>query len=104
VNLLSLLFLTHVFFPRARQHTRPFFHLSYHNSNTNAYGCGTDDLSFVALWLVIFVGLRVAIMDYILAPLARRGGIKTKKGLVRFQEQAWLVCYCICSWSLGMVR
>ena len=41
-------------------------------------------------------------MDYVLAPLARRGGIRTKKGLVRFQEQAWLVCYCVCSWSLGM--
>lgn len=43
-------------------------------------------------------------MDYILRPLARMGGIKTKKGIVRFQEQAWLVCYCTCSWSLGMVR
>ncbi|KAF1967925.1 longevity-assurance protein-like protein [Bimuria novae-zelandiae CBS 107.79] len=102
VNLLSLLFLTHVFFPRARQHTRPFFHLSYYNPDTEKYGCGTDDLSYVALWLVIFVGLRVAIMDYVLAPLARRGGITTKKGLVRFQEQAWLVCYCVCSWSLGV--
>ncbi|KAL1596403.1 Sphingosine N-acyltransferase lag1 [Paraconiothyrium brasiliense] len=102
VNLVSLLFLTHIFFPRARQYTQKFYQLSYYNPESGKYGCGTDDLAYVALWLVLFVGLRVAVMDYILAPLARRGGIRTKKGLVRFQEQAWLVCYCICSWSLGM--
>jgi len=104
INLLLLLFLTHFSFPRAQQHTRKFFHLSYYNPQTEQYGCGTDDLPYVALWLVVFTGLRVAVMDYILAPLARKGGIRTKKGLVRFQEQAWLVCYCICSWSFGMVR
>lgn len=98
-----LLFLTHIFFPRARRRTSTFFLFSYYNPTTGQYGCGTDDLPFVALWIVIFTGVRVAIMDYILGPLARMGGIKTRKGLVRFQEQAWLVCYCVCSWSLGMV-
>lgn len=104
INLLLLLALTHIFFPRARRRTTTFFSLSYYNSQTDQYGCGTDDLPYVALWLVIFTGLRVAVMEYILGPIAKLCGIKTKKGLERFKEQAWLVCYCVCSWSLGMVR
>ncbi|KAF1953439.1 longevity-assurance protein-like protein [Byssothecium circinans] len=102
VNLLLLLFLTHIFFPRARRRTSRFFRLSYYNPETEKYGCGTDDLYYVVLCLVTFTGLRVAVMEYVLDHLARRSGIKTKKGLERFKEQAWLICYCVCSWSLGM--
>jgi acyl-CoA-dependent ceramide synthase len=103
-NLLLLLTLTHIFFPRARRRTSKFFTFSYYNPSTGQYGCGIDDLHMVALWIVLFTGARVVVMDHILKPLARMGGIKTRKGMVRFQEQAWLVCYCMCSWSLGMVR
>jgi hypothetical protein len=78
--------------------------MSYYDPDTNMYGCGTDDLPFVVLWTVIFTGVRVAVMDYLLDPLARLGGIKTKKGLGRFKEQAWLIIYYTASWSLGMVR
>lgn len=67
------------------------------------YGCGTDDLSFVALWSVIFTGVRAVAMEYILDPLARRAGIRTRKGLDRFKEQGWLIIYYTASWSLGMV-
>ncbi|KAF9701767.1 hypothetical protein EKO04_000905 [Ascochyta lentis] len=102
VNLISLLFLTHVFFPRARDRTTKFFHMSYYNPETNMYGCGTDDLPYVIFWTVAFTGLRVAVMDYMLDPLARLGGIRTKKGLDRFKEQAWLIVYYTISWSLGM--
>lgn len=104
VNLLSLLFLTHIFFPRARDRTTKFFHMSYYNPETNMYGCGTDDLPYVIFWSVAFTGLRVAVMDYMLDPLARLGGIRTRKGLDRFKEQAWLIVYYTISWSLGMVR
>lgn len=104
MNLLSLLFLTHIFFPRARDRTTKFFTMSYYNPETNMYGCGTDDLPYVIFWTVAFTGLRVAVMDYMLDPLARLGGIRTKKGLDRFKEQAWLIVYYIISWSLGMVR
>ncbi|KAF1849179.1 longevity assurance proteins LAG1/LAC1 [Cucurbitaria berberidis CBS 394.84] len=102
VNLISLLLLTHMFFPRARSRTTRFLQMSYYNPETNKYACGTDDLPFVILWTVIFTGLRAAIMEYLLDPLARLGGIKTKKGLDRFKEQAWLIVYCTGSWSLGM--
>jgi|SRR5690242_822751 len=104
VNLLSLLFLTHIFFPRARDRTTKFFSMSYYNPETSMYGCGTDDLPYVLFWTVAFTGLRVAVMDYMLDPLARLGGIRTKKGLDRFKEQAWLIVYYTISWSLGMVR
>jgi very-long-chain ceramide synthase len=52
---------------------------------------------------VIFTGLRVATMDYVLDPLARSGGIKSKKGLDRFKEQGWLIVYYSGSWALGTV-
>lgn len=104
VNLLVLLTLTHIFFPRARSRTNKFFYMSYYNPETKMYGCGTDDLPFVLLWSVIFTGVRVAVMEYLLDPLARLGGIRTKKGLDRFKEQAWLIVYYTGSWSLGMVR
>lgn len=42
-------------------------------------------------------------MEYMLDPLARLGGIRSKKGLDRFKEQAWLIVYYTVSWSLGMV-
>jgi hypothetical protein len=104
VNLLCLLFLTHTFFPRARSRTSKFFQMSYYNSESNMYGCGTDDLPFVVFWTVVFTGLRVVTMEYLLDPLARLGGIRTRKGLDRFKEQAWLIVYYTASWSLGMVR
>lgn len=99
-----LLSLTHIFFPRARRRTSKFFHMGYYNPDSGLYGCGTDDLPFVTLWIVIFTGLRVLVMEYLLDPIARSFGIRSRKGLVRFKEQAWLVMYCTCSWSLGMVR
>ncbi|KAF2279605.1 longevity assurance proteins LAG1/LAC1 [Westerdykella ornata] len=102
VNLLLLLVMTHIFFPRVRRRTSKFFRLSYYNPDTQLYGCGMDDLPFVLLWIVIFTALRVFVMEYLLDPFARYNGVKTKKGLVRFKEQAWLVMYCTCSWSLGM--
>ena len=103
INILSLLFLTHIIFPRARSRTAKFFRMSYYNRETQLYGCGTDDLPYVVFWSVVFTGLRVVIMEYLLDPLARLSGLKTKKGLDRFKEQAWLIIYYTASWSLGMV-
>ncbi len=57
----------------------------------------------VFYWIVIFTGLRAAVMDYLLVPLARRAGIGRKKETVRFAEQAWIFTYYGVFWSLGMV-
>ncbi|KAL5120824.1 Sphingosine N-acyltransferase lag1 [Pleosporales sp. CAS-2024a] len=102
INLLALLSLAHIFFPRARSRTTKFLHMSYYNPETNMYGCGTQDLPFVLLWCVLFTAARVLVMDYVLDPLARLGGMTTRKGLNRFKEQAWLIIYYTTSWSLGM--
>ena len=95
--------MTHIFFPRARRRTSKFFRLSYRDPDNGQYGCGADDLAYVTFWMVVLTGLRVAIMEYVLDPLARIAGIRSKKGKTRFKEQAWLIMYCTFSWSLGMV-
>ncbi|KAF7881703.1 uncharacterized protein EAF02_006391 [Botrytis sinoallii] len=102
VNLLMLLSLTHMCFPRARRHTRKFFELSYYNPESGEYCAGWNDAWLVFYWVVIFTGLRAAFMDYVLRPLARKGGVKTARDETRFAEQAWLMIYYSVFWTLGM--
>ena len=90
-------------FPRARRHTRKFFELSYYNPETAEYRAGWNDAFMVFYWIVIFTGLRAAFIDYILMPLAKKGGIKTVRDCTRFSEQAWLLIYYSIFWTLGMV-
>lgn len=104
INLLMLLALTHLCFPRSRRHTRKFFQLSYYNPVSRKYTLGWDDLPLVLYWIVVFTGLRVAVMDYVLEPLAHMAGIQKKKAKIRFAEQAWALLYATAFWSLGMVR
>jgi very-long-chain ceramide synthase len=98
-----LLALTHMCFPRARRHTRKFFELSYYNADTGEYRAGWNDAFMVIYWIVIFTGLRAAFLDYILMPLAKKGGVKTERDCTRFAEQAWLLVYYSVFWTLGMV-
>lgn len=102
VNLLILLFLTHLCFPRARRHTRKFFELSYYNPASGEYCAGWNDAWMVSYWIVVFTGLRAAVMDYILMPLAKKGGVKTARDQTRFAEQAWLLVFYSVFWPLGM--
>lgn len=104
VNLLMLLFLTHLSFPRARRHTRKFFELSYYNPNSGEYYAGWNDAWMVFYWIVVFTGIRAAVMDYLLAPFAKKAGAKTERDQTRFAEQAWLLIYYSVFWTLGMVR
>ncbi|KAI4232046.1 MAG: hypothetical protein LQ349_005233 [Xanthoria aureola] len=101
-NLLALLVMTHVCFPRARHHTRKFWRLSYHSPSSQKYALGWDDSFLVAFWLVVFTGLRAVVMDYILTPLAYLLGLHNQKDKTRFAEQAWVLIYDSTFWSLGM--
>jgi very-long-chain ceramide synthase len=103
LNLLTLLVLTHMTFPRARRHTRKFFELSYYDHESGRYALGWNDLCLVFYWIIIFTGLRVAVMEYVFIPLARRAGIARKKLRTRFAEQAWIYLYTVPFWTLGMV-
>jgi very-long-chain ceramide synthase len=57
----------------------------------------------VSFWVVIFTGLRTVVMDYLLTPFAKWGGIRSKKGQTRFVEQGWSLLYYCVFWTLGMV-
>jgi acyl-CoA-dependent ceramide synthase len=103
INLLCLLGLAHLCFPRARRRTRKFFDMSYHHPDTGMYGSGWDDMYFVSFWIVLFTGVRASVLDYVLKPLAGLGGISSQKLRTRFAEQAWLVLYCSASWGIGIV-
>ena len=98
-----LLGLTHMCFPRARRHTRKFFELSYYNPQTTEYRAGWNDAWMVFYWIVVFTGLRAAVMDYVLLPFAKKAGVKTARDETRFAEQSWLIIYYMVFWPIGMV-
>jgi very-long-chain ceramide synthase len=102
-NLLALLFLAHIFIPKAREHTIKFFTLSNYNPKTGKYGVGSGDISLIAFCIVLFTGLRAAVMEYILAPFAKRCGLEKRKDLTRWSEQAWMLSYYSIFWPLGVV-
>ncbi|CAG8578552.1 3068_t:CDS:2, partial [Acaulospora morrowiae] len=53
-----------------------FFFLHRKIPFTGLYTKSIDDAYFVAFWVVLFTLLRAIIMEYILTPLAKIGGIK----------------------------
>lgn len=65
---------------------------------------GQDDILMATYWIVLLTGLRAAVMEYALMPLAQAAGIQHKKYRVRFAEQAWVSIYSGVFFSLGMVR
>jgi acyl-CoA-dependent ceramide synthase len=87
-----------------RPYTSKFFLLSYYNPRTGKYGAGFDDLYFITFCIALFTGLRAGVMDYVLAHIARLGGLYKEKEITRFSEQAWLTTWCFVVWPVGMVR
>lgn len=69
----------------------------------NTYVQTWDDGYYVFFWIVVFTGARVAIMDFLLQPFAKWGGIRTSKGRTRFAEQGVVFLYYSASWTMGMV-
>ena len=100
--LLSMLFSIHFCFPSARHHTRKFWQISYYNAKTGTFALGWDDIFFVFYWIIVFTGMRCAVMDHILTPLAVWAGIQKKRVRVRFAEQGWILIYYTGFWSTGM--
>jgi len=102
-NLVVLIFLAHMFIPKARPHTLKFFTLSYYNPTSGAYGIGGDDYYFIAFCIVLLTGLRAGLMEHVLAPLGKSWGLKKRKDITRFSEQAWLLVYYACFYPVGLV-
>lgn len=101
--LMAMLGATHALFPHLRPWIRKFYAISYYDAATGLYSKGPDDLYLVFFWIVLFTFLRSTVLDYVFVPLARMGGITTRKGVVRFSEQAWLVVYYGAFWGVGLV-
>ena len=108
-HIIVIVFLLHTCISEVRPRTSKFFSLSYYNPRTGKYGAGFDDLYFIAFCIVLLTGLRAGVMEYVLAPIARVGGLLKSKEVTRFSEQAWLTTWCfvvvskswllfICSW------
>lgn len=102
-NLLALLFLAHYFIPKAQPHTIKFFTLSYYNAASGKYGKGIDDAYMIPFFVVLFTGLRAAVMEYVLAPIGKAMGVRKTKQLTRFSEQSWLLVYYSVFWTMGVV-
>lgn len=88
---------------RARPYTAKYFTLSYYNPQTGEYALGWDDGYLILFCVLLFTGLRAASMEYVLAPFAKAHGIKKRKDITRFSEQAWLLMYYMVFWTLGAV-
>ncbi|KAI0203257.1 TLC domain-containing protein [Astrocystis sublimbata] len=101
-NLIALIFLTHMFIPKARPHTLKFFTLSYRNSETGEYAVGGGDYYFISFCIVLFTGLRAGLMEHVFAPMAKHWGLDKRKDMTRFSEQAWLLTYYAFFWPLGV--
>lgn len=101
-NLIALIFLAHMFIPKARPHTSKFFTLSYYDPATEKYAIGPNDYYFISFCVILFTGLRAGTMEHVLAPLARQWGISKRKEITRFSEQAWMLIYYCVFWTLGL--
>ncbi|ODQ67290.1 longevity assurance proteins LAG1/LAC1, partial [Nadsonia fulvescens var. elongata DSM 6958] len=88
-------------FAALRPYTRKFFYIQYVNPSNNLATIGIDDAYFVILSMICLTWIRASLMDYFFTPLARLGGIKPRKALVRFAEQGWSLTYYTISWIYG---
>lgn len=85
-----------------------FLFLSYRINNTNLdtstpqYGKGPWDIAFVAFYALVLTFIRDFIMQELLQPLARAGGIKSRGKQARFTEQMYTACYTAFSGPLGL--
>jgi hypothetical protein len=68
VNAMLVILLSYLLFPDLTDRTSGFFMLSY--PLDSSYGIGPQDLKLVLGFMTFFTAARVAVMDYMLKPLA----------------------------------
>jgi acyl-CoA-dependent ceramide synthase len=91
VNVMLVILLSYLLFPDLRDRTGGFFMLSY--PLENAYGIGPQDLKLVFGFMAFFTTARVAVMDYMLKPLAVKLQVLKPKTQTRFTEQSYMIIY-----------
>ncbi|ORY67522.1 TLC domain-containing protein [Pseudomassariella vexata] len=102
LSLSALFVLVHTSTPEAQSYTFKFLTISHYNPQTGKYALGADDVYFILFCTILLTGLRAGIMNHILAPLAKAGGITKKKEIARFAEQGFLVIHYGIFWSIGV--
>lgn len=91
--------------PRFRNTTSKFLHLQYPIRGEDGgveYGIGKADAYFVVTWVVVLTFIRLFLMHYVLAAIARARQINLRKARTRFVEQGWMVTYYTVLWGYGM--
>jgi acyl-CoA-dependent ceramide synthase len=80
-----------------------FLFLSYKLDHHNGqYGKGRWDLAFVAFYTLFLTFTREFVMQEVLRPLARLGGIQSRGKQARFMEQMYTACYFAFAGPLGL--
>lgn len=80
-----------------------FLFLSYRlDDQDGRYGKGPWDIAFVCFYTIFLSFTREFIMQEVLRPLARLGGIKSRAKQARFMEQMYVVCYIAFIGPLGL--
>lgn len=102
-TLLLLLYVVHVCYPPFTPVTSKFIHLQYPVDETKYYDIGLEDVYYVINWVITLTFLRSYTMQYILAPMAQKLGIRLKKARVRFAEQGWCFIYYLASFVFGAI-
>jgi hypothetical protein len=97
VNIMLVIFLSYLLFQDLRNRTGGFFMLSY--PLESLYGIGTRDFKLVFGFMTFFTAARVAVMDYVLKPLAVKLGVTKPKTQTRFAEQSYMIIYYTIFWS-----
>ncbi|CAB4384562.1 longevity assurance proteins LAG1/LAC1 [Rhizophagus irregularis] len=98
IRVLAFLILAYFIFPGAEK----FFFLQHGDPKTGLYKKGKDDVYLIFTWIALFTFLRAVIMEYILIPTVKLGGIKKVSQQTRFAEQGWSFLYYSIFWTLGM--
>lgn len=90
----------------ARVYTSKFVHLQALTDVVDgvpSYDIDINDTYYVFYWVAILSFLRSFFMQWILRPVAKKLlKIHSKKAIVRFTEQSWLVVYYSCSFATGL--
>ncbi|KAJ2308348.1 Sphingosine N-acyltransferase lag1 [Coemansia sp. RSA 2706] len=101
---LVLLAIIHAYDYLVADSNSPFVHLQHKipGDAQGRYYRGSQDVYYVLYWVVAFTLIRITVMDQLLEPLARWGGVRSSRKVTRFCEQGWLVVYYTTSISAGL--
>lgn len=79
-----------------------FVAISYRVGETDMYGKGIKDLTFVFYYMIFFTFLREFLMECVIRPMAIMLNVRSKHKIKRIMEQVYAVFYCGISGPSGL--